>query len=412
MTNPVFLQRSSSHPPLLTQKFKNGYKARMTLDCPARLMCVIHSTYKVIKRFYRSNQLRTSYPSNTVPLYVQSGTKSKYIKKTAVRLPFRIDLLRSANTVCRVQLIFESQLLGSGFYKSVYPAFSLHVNFKTNEFIGGLSVLTKSIRPKNESCVLDYVMRGVKIEKRIYGSVKPFYWPNIKTISRIGNHLLLETTREYFPDVLDIYLTGRGKDLPLDKKIDFFIQVLDTLRHWHRRGWTHNDVKMDNIFLRYDGSVYLGDCDLAEKIQYNKNMKHKYYSRWSTARSYGYISPESDLYAVIASMMHMIFGNTFFPYLDKPMELMHPKNQAILFENAAKESDSEHLLYARREIFKLFISMFEKGLHLNHWLKNNPEEAEKLNRHDPEIFVEIEKRTISCLELRGHLTRIQRYVSS
>ncbi|MEX1013117.1 MAG: serine/threonine-protein kinase [Waddliaceae bacterium] len=423
MVNTVSYTQEHINAAVTIQSYWKGYKVRQNTILPkhftprcSQSLCafideniprdsIVLTLARLVNNFYPLRLKAFLYPPYSIP-FISSDIDCK-LEKRAPRLACRIDLERAGKTSRTVHLIFLDRFIGQGYYKSVYSSFTLHINFKTKQIQWAPSILTRSTSPESEYAALANVIKGINAEREVYGSNPPFNWPMVKKVSRISNYFSLETTREYFPHVLDIYISQTNRKLPLYRKLNLFIQIIDTLREWHRKGWVHNDVKMDNIFIREDGTPYLGDCDLAEKIQYKRDFRRSSYDYWSTARSYGYITPECDIYALITATTYMVFGNPFFPYLKNPFQLMNAKNQKALFAESAKEQDSKYLSIARRELFKLFMSTFEKGLLLNAWLQANPQEAEKLNWHDPEILQEIERRTISLDQLKEHIIRIQ-----
>jgi serine/threonine protein kinase len=58
---------------------------------------------------------------------------------------------------------------------------------------------------------------------------------------------------------------------PLNMKI--LIQVLQGLRHIHKHGYVHRDIKPDNVFVRKDGRALIGDFGLAKDLNENSAVE-------------------------------------------------------------------------------------------------------------------------------------------
>ena len=104
--------------------------------------------------------------------------------------------------------------------------------------------------------------------------------------------------------------------------VDIMIPVLDALHHAHHLGIVHRDIKPDNIIIE-EGSnrPLLVDFGVAKQVRVTANETSLPGVIMGTP---GYISPEqavgqndldgrSDVYAIGATMFHMLTGTTVFP---------------------------------------------------------------------------------------------------
>jgi serine/threonine-protein kinase len=116
---------------------------------------------------------------------------------------------------------------------------------------------------------------------------------------------------------LDRLLAARGRlDWRLSARIA--IQVARALRHAHRQGWIHRDVKPGNILLFRDGRVRLTDFGIVKDIGSLKGFLVGG-RRVGTA---AYASPEqclgkrlgpaTDVYSLGATLYHMVCGRPPF----------------------------------------------------------------------------------------------------
>src|SRR6185436_11576261 len=89
--------------------------------------------------------------------------------------------------------------------------------------------------------------------------------PNVLTVFDLGYHhdgspyIAMELLKGQ-----DLLHTLRHEpDLPLERKVDIVIQLLDGLACAHQAGIVHRDVKPANIFLCMDGTVKIMDFGVA-----------------------------------------------------------------------------------------------------------------------------------------------------
>lgn len=131
---------------------------------------------------------------------------------------------------------------------------------------------------------------------------------------------------------------AKGKIFTEDEALDLIIQLCDALQHAHEQGMVHRDVKPKNIMITPDGVVKLADMGLAREtsdIEAAKNEQGKafgtpYYIAPEQVRGEVDIDGRADLYAVGATLYHMLTGRV--PFQAKtPTEVMrkHLTDQII-----------------------------------------------------------------------------------
>lgn len=153
------------------------------------------------------------------------------------------------------------------------------------------------------------------------------------------------------PNIVQVYLFGKGEEqqhfiameyvegeslaaclqrvkrLPVLDALKVVREVAKALSAAHKEGFVHRDVKPDNIFIKKDGAVKLGDFGLARDMGGNANLS-------LTGQIMGtpnYMSPEqghgrkvdgrSDLYSLGATLFTSLTGRT--PYTgDSPLSVI------------------------------------------------------------------------------------------
>ncbi len=162
--------------------------------------------------------------------------------------------------------------------------------------------------------------------------------PNIVSaydVGRAGDHHYF--VMEYVDGQTVHDLIGKVKRIKEDEAIRIVRQVTNALRHAHRRGFIHRDIKPKNIILATGGSVKLADLGLA------RAMSDREAAEAEAGRAYGtpyYISPEqirgeitigpaADIYGLGATFYHMVTGRV--PFEGKnPSAVMHKHLKAEL----------------------------------------------------------------------------------
>ena len=103
--------------------------------------------------------------------------------------------------------------------------------------------------------------------------------PNILAVFDIGG-------QEGSPYIVSEFLDGEtlrsrlnSGPVPVNKAIDFALQILQGLAAAHERGIVHRDLKPENIFITRDGRVKILDFGLAKltgsgKFAYGSDPRH------------------------------------------------------------------------------------------------------------------------------------------
>jgi serine/threonine-protein kinase len=149
--------------------------------------------------------------------------------------------------------------------------------------------------------------------------------PNIVKILEIGREGDTEyIVMEYCPgDILSDVLDNEEKISP-GRALKIASQVVEAMRHAHRHGIVHRDIKPDNIILLKNDFVKVADFGLAKFLECNtaEYLTH-------TGEGLGtlcYLPPEqidqakvadirADIYSLGATIYDMVAGN---PPIDKP----------------------------------------------------------------------------------------------
>lgn len=122
-----------------------------------------------------------------------------------------------------------------------------------------------------------------------------------------------------------------------NEAIDIVAQVAEALQHAHERGLVHRDVKPKNVMISADGVVKLADMGLARAIsdkeaaeaEAGKAFGTPYYISPEQIRGEINIGPPADIYALGATLYHMVTGNVPFDGKN-PSAVMHKHLKAEL----------------------------------------------------------------------------------
>ena len=120
--------------------------------------------------------------------------------------------------------------------------------------------------------------------------------------------------------------------------------VVDAVGVLHRKGVVHRDIKPDNVFLRADQSLVLGDLGLAIKLDGRKRLTdtfenvgtRDYQPPWTYALRFEDVKPNFDVFGLAKLLWAMISGKPRFPLEDfgiAPHDLrgMFPDNPNVLY---------------------------------------------------------------------------------
>jgi serine/threonine-protein kinase len=127
---------------------------------------------------------------------------------------------------------------------------------------------------------------------------------------------------EYVPGTTIKEEQEAGKIYAEREAIEIALQIAQALQHAHRRGLIHRDVKPANIVLTLDGIAKLADLGMARSTEDRALARAE---KGLTIGTPYYISPEqihgredidvrADIYALGATLYHMVTGQPPFPH--------------------------------------------------------------------------------------------------
>ncbi|MHB1422281.1 MAG: serine/threonine-protein kinase [Gemmataceae bacterium] len=119
----------------------------------------------------------------------------------------------------------------------------------------------------------------------------------------------------------------KGKVYKEREAIEIILQIAQALQHAHRRGLIHRDVKPANIVLTTEGIAKLADLGMARETddailarrEKGTAMGTPYYMAPEQIRGREHIDGRADLYALGATLYHMVTGSPpfFYPEIDR-----------------------------------------------------------------------------------------------
>ncbi|MGC1677899.1 MAG: serine/threonine-protein kinase, partial [Candidatus Binataceae bacterium] len=109
------------------------------------------------------------------------------------------------------------------------------------------------------------------------------------------------------------HLAEKGGRLPFNEALAILTPVMDALRELHRHNVLHRDVSPDNIYITNNGQVKLLDFGAARQALQDRSQRlsvilKEGYAPEEQYRSTGNQGPWTDVYAVGATMYHLITG--------------------------------------------------------------------------------------------------------
>lgn len=117
-------------------------------------------------------------------------------------------------------------------------------------------------------------------------------------------------------------LDNRGK-LSIDEALDYISQVLLGVKEMHELGVLHNDLKPDNLYLLYDGTIRIVDFGAATHIS-NKEEKH-------ILGTVNYLAPEvitNKKYSVLSDIYSL--GIIFYELLTGEVPFIGENSKEVL----------------------------------------------------------------------------------
>ena len=114
----------------------------------------------------------------------------------------------------------------------------------------------------------------------------------------------------------------KGKNYEEREAVEIILQIAQALQHAHRRGLIHRDVKPANIVLTGDGIAKLADLGMARETddavlarrEKGLTIGTPYYMAPEQIRGRENIDGRADLYALGATLYHLVAGHPPFPY--------------------------------------------------------------------------------------------------
>jgi serine/threonine-protein kinase len=192
------------------------------------------------------------------------------------------------------------EVLGAGGMGRVYK-----VRNVISDRVEAMKVLLPDLEGDGE--LADRFMREIKVQASLDH-------PNIAalhTALRLDNQLLM--LMEYVEGVT-IEEVLRSGPLPIDKAIDYTVQVLSALSYAHARGVVHRDLKPANMIVTASGVVKLMDFGIAKMAadhrltQAGRTVGSLYYMSPEQIKGAADLDPRSDLYSLGISLYEMVTG--------------------------------------------------------------------------------------------------------
>ena len=116
-------------------------------------------------------------------------------------------------------------------------------------------------------------------------------------------------------------LTRIGR-FPVGVAVRIGIDIAQALAFLHSRQYVHRDVKPDNILLHPDGIAKLADLGLAKRLNDDPHITSSqlgvgtsYYMAYEQALNANFVDGRSDIFALGASLYHLLTGEVPFPGL-------------------------------------------------------------------------------------------------
>ena len=115
----------------------------------------------------------------------------------------------------------------------------------------------------------------------------------------------------------DIVKDGKYNE---ERALEIAIDIAEALRHAHKRGFIHRDVKPKNIMITRDGTAKLADMGLARAVsdrdaaeaEKGKAFGTPYYIAPEQVRGETTIDHRADIYSLGATLFHMLTGRVPF----------------------------------------------------------------------------------------------------
>lgn len=213
------------------------------------------------------------------------------------------------------------RVLGQGGFGITYLAWDINLNVKLA--IKEYFPQDLASRAAGHSQVSAY--SGSMGSQYEYGLDK--FLQEARTLAQFEGHPNIVSVRDYFKAngtayfvmsyvegiTLQKHLANAGGKLPVDQALGIIMPVLDALKEVHAVNILHRDISPDNIFINRRGQVILIDFGAARQAIGEKGHSLSIilkpgYAPEEQYRSKGEQGPWTDIYAVAATVYHLITG--------------------------------------------------------------------------------------------------------
>lgn len=140
------------------------------------------------------------------------------------------------------------------------------------------------------------------------------------------------------------HLDKRGR-LAVSDAVHVVLDIARALEYAHSRNIIHRDIKPANILVAESGLAKLSDLGLAKRLDEVSNLTQTkqgfgtpYYMPYEQAVNAKQADGRSDIYALGASLYHMVTGDVPFPG-DTPMEIVDKKAVGFFLPASAMTDD-------------------------------------------------------------------------
>jgi serine/threonine-protein kinase len=131
------------------------------------------------------------------------------------------------------------------------------------------------------------------------------------------------------PSALD--LLDKFEHLSVGDALHIVLDIARALEHAHSRNVVHRDIKPSNILITLSGLAKLADLGLAKRTDEASHLTHArqgfgtpYYMPYEQAMNAKYADARSDIYALGATLYHLLVGEVPFPG-DTSLEIIDKK---------------------------------------------------------------------------------------
>ena len=136
------------------------------------------------------------------------------------------------------------------------------------------------------------------------------------------------------PSIVMEYVAGKSlrqilqerDHLSVDEALNITLQLCDALTYAHENGFIHRDVKPDNILVTPEGTVKLGDFDIAKittgsaLTRVGLRLGTPYYMSPEQVRGQSDVDARSDVFSVGAVLYEMVTGEVPVGHFGHPSE--------------------------------------------------------------------------------------------